>query len=65
MIKHGKQMEYKQMLDGQIEHKNQQKMYGNMTRVEKQLNKEDLSAWQRYDNYQYSLIPGISHKYER
>jgi len=36
------------------------KMYGNMTSVEKQMNKDDLIAWKNYDNVQYSLIPGIS-----
>lgn len=37
-------------------------MHGNMTNVEKQLNKDDLLAWKNYDNTQYSLIPGISNK---
>jgi hypothetical protein len=36
------------------------KMYGNMTSVEKQMNKEDLAAWKKFDNNQYSMIPGIS-----
>ncbi len=36
------------------------KMHGNMTSVEKQLNKEDLHAWKVYDNNQYSMIPGVS-----
>lgn len=35
--------------------------YGNMTNVEKQMNKEDLQAWKVYDNIQYALIPGINH----
>ena len=35
-------------------------MHGNMTGVEKQMNKDDLIAWKNYDNKQYSLIPGIS-----
>jgi hypothetical protein len=35
--------------------------YGNMTNVEKQMNKEDLQAWKVYDNNQYALIPGINH----
>ena len=35
-------------------------MYGNMTSVEKQMNKEDLNAWKSYDNNQYALIPGIN-----
>ena len=33
---------------------------GNMTNVEKLLNKEDLIAYKNYDNKQYSMIPGIS-----
>lgn len=35
-------------------------MHGNMTGVEKQMNKDDLIAWKNYDNNQYSLIPGFS-----
>lgn len=38
------------------------KAYGNMTEVEKQMNREDLNAWKVYDNNQYSLIPGINHQ---
>lgn len=33
-----------------------------MSHVEKKMNKEDLEAWKVYDNHQYALIPGISHK---
>ena len=36
------------------------KMYGNMTNVEKSLNREDLTAWKNFDNNQYSMIPGVS-----
>ena len=36
------------------------RMYGNMTSVEKQMNKEDLMAWKNYDNNQYSMIVGVS-----
>jgi hypothetical protein len=36
------------------------KMYGNMTSIEKKMNKEDLDAWKKYDNNQYALIPGIN-----
>jgi murein tripeptide amidase MpaA len=35
-------------------------MYGNMTNVEKNMNKDDLVAWKNYDNNQYSLIPGVT-----
>ena len=34
--------------------------HGNMTGVEKQMNKDDLRAWKNYDNNQYSLIPGVT-----
>ncbi len=36
------------------------KAHGNMTEVEKHMNKDDLVAWKNYDNKQYSLIPGVS-----
>lgn len=36
------------------------RQHGNMSGVEKQMNKDDLVAWKNYDNKQYSLIPGIS-----
>lgn len=36
------------------------RMHGNMTSVEKKINKEDLTAWKIYDNNQYSMIPGVS-----
>lgn len=36
--------------------------YGNMTDVEKKLNKEDLIAYKRYDNNQYALIPGVNNQ---
>lgn len=38
------------------------KMHGNMTEVEKHMNKDDLIAWKNYDNNQYSLIPGVSNE---
>lgn len=36
------------------------KAHGNMTEVEKHMNKDDLIAYKNYDQNQYSLIPGIS-----
>lgn len=36
------------MLDSQINVRNQLKLYGNMTNVEKQMNKEDLEAYKHY-----------------
>ena len=35
------------------------KKYGNMTNVEKRLNKKDLQAYKTYDNRQYSMMPGV------
>lgn len=31
-----------------------------MSQIEKQMNKDDLHAWKKYDYNQYSMIPGIS-----
>ena len=36
-------------------------MYGNMSSVEKALNKNDLRAYKNFDNRQFSLVPGIQH----
>lgn len=36
-------------------------MYGNMTKVEKQINREELDAYKVFDNKQYALVPGLSH----
>jgi hypothetical protein len=32
--------------------------YGNMTSVEKRMNKDDLIAYKNFDNNQYAMIPG-------
>ena len=37
-------------------------MYGNMSSVEKQLNKDNLQAYKNYDTQKYSLVPGINHQ---
>ena len=51
---------YRQMLlNQQNEKKNMYGVQGNMTQVEKWLNKEDLKAYKKYDNTHYSMIPGI------
>lgn len=50
------------MLDQQTALRSQMRMHGNMTGVEKQLNKDDLLAWKNFDNNQYSLIPGVSNQ---
>lgn len=34
---------------------------GNMTNVEKELNRQDLYAYKKFDNNQYALIPGHTH----
>ena len=54
------QANYKKMLDQQVNVKNQFKMYGNMTSVEKALNRPDLEAYKNYDSKEYSMIPGLN-----
>lgn len=44
------QLKYKDMLDKQLEVRNQFKMYGNMSSIEKALNKNDLNAYKNYDD---------------
>ncbi len=39
--------------------------FGNMTNVEKKLNRADLLAYKAYDHNQYSLIPGYQKNYAR
>lgn len=51
---------YRNMLDQQKNLNNQIRGYGNMTSVEKKMNKVDLNAYKNYDNNNYSLIPGVS-----
>ena len=55
------QLKYREMLDQQLQQKNQFKMYGNMSSVEKALNKNDLNAYKNFDNKNYSLVPGLQH----
>ena len=43
----------------QQEKQNSGGVRGNMTQVEKRMNKEDLKAYKQYDNTNYSLMPGI------
>ena len=31
-----------------------------MTAAEKQMNRDDLHAWKKYDNNQYAMIPGLT-----
>jgi hypothetical protein len=52
---------YKNILDNQVSFNKQlQKGYGNMTSVEKRINKDDLLAYKNYDNKQYAMIPGYN-----
>jgi hypothetical protein len=60
MEKKERQILYKKMLDTQKNTKATMKMYGNMTGIEKQLNKNDLSAFKNYDSKTYALIPGMN-----
>ena len=55
------QQRYKDMLDQQMEVKSNFKMYGNMSSIEKALNKTDLQAYKNFDQRQFSLVPGIQH----
>ena len=48
------------MLDNQISVRNQLRLYGNMTSVEKQMNKEDLEAYKNFRVQCNALIPGIN-----
>jgi hypothetical protein len=56
-----RQMLYKDMLNNQIEFKKRMSKQGNMTSVEKQLNKADLKAFKNNDKNVYSFIPGVNH----
>mmetsp|Transcript_726 Transcript_726/g.903 ORF Transcript_726/g.903 Transcript_726/m.903 type:complete len:87 (+) Transcript_726:987-1247(+) len=55
------QLKYKEMLDQQRQVKDQFMMYGNMSSVEKALNKNELQAYKNYDARQFALVPGIQH----
>ena len=51
---------YRQDLATQVQNKKCLNSIGNMTNVEKEMNKDDLNAWKKYDDNQYSMIPGIT-----
>ena len=58
-----RQQLYRQMLQNQqYEKSNNGGVRGNMTQVEKRMNKEDLKAYKQYDNTNYALMPGIQNK---
>lgn len=54
------QSKYKEMLDSQRRIKDEYRSYGNMTNVEKCLNRNDLLAWKNYDYTTYAMIPGFN-----
>jgi hypothetical protein len=35
-------------------------MYGNMSSIEKAMNRNELLAYKNYDNKNYTMIPGIT-----
>jgi len=41
---------YKNLLDNQLNYNKELSGYGNMTNVEKKLNRADLTAYKNYDN---------------
>lgn len=53
-------MSYKEDLDNQMKQRRAFQMYGNMSKQEKAINKDDLIAYKNYDNNQYALIPGFA-----
>ncbi len=56
-----RQMEmYKGILDSQVNYNKELSQNGNMTNVEKRLNKHDLIAYKNYDKEQHALIPGLN-----
>ena len=57
------QQVYRGVLDSQVHFtKEVNSNYGNMTSVEKRLNKDDLLAYKVYDRNQYAMIPGHKHE---
>ena len=55
-----KKINYKAMLDNQINVRNQLQLYGNMTSVEKQINKQDLEAYKNMEVTYNSMLPGLN-----
>jgi hypothetical protein len=54
------QSNYKEMLDNQRKIKSEYKGYGNMSNVEKAINRNDLLAWKNFDYTTYALVPGFN-----
>lgn len=57
-----KQQMYREMLQNQIDTNTKMKTLGNMTHVEKQMNKDDLRAYKEYKNQNFSMVPGINNE---
>lgn len=51
---------YKELLDTQTQCNKELQGYGNMTDVEKKMNRMDLNAYKNFDQQQYSMVPGIN-----
>jgi hypothetical protein len=58
--KRAKQQMYRDLLNTQMQYQKELRGYGNMTELEKKLNRVDLMAYKHYDNKMYSLVPGIN-----
>jgi hypothetical protein len=58
--KKAKQALYRELLDTQMLYQKELKGYGNMTELEKKMNRVDLLAYKNYDKKIYSLVPGIN-----
>ena len=54
------QLMYRDILNSQVNfNKEATSNYGNMTSVEKRMNKNDLLAFKNYEKQQYALVPGF------
>ena len=51
---------YKKHLDEQVNMKKKFEMYGNMSGVEKNLNRNELLAYKNYDHHNVAMIPGFN-----
>lgn len=58
--KRAKQQMYRELLNTQIQYQQEMKGYGNMTELEKKLNRVELQAYKHYDKNVYSLVPGVN-----
>ncbi len=58
--KRAKQQMYRDLLNTQMQYQKELRGYGNMTELEKKINRVDLMAYKNYDNKMYSLVPGIN-----